>query len=117
MSEDEWRFWGKVDISDSCWIWRSAFSQTGYGLVRWQGKTKLAHRVAYALAYECILLDNQQVLHTCDTPACVNPYHLFIGTHQDNQNDKQSKNRRRGGGRRLTWTDIRKIRQRYIKVV
>lgn len=51
------------------------------------------HRLSYEIANNVILTTEQIVCHKCDTPACVNPKHLFIGTHNDNVQDRVSKGR------------------------
>lgn len=99
-------------ISD-CWIWDGARYGQGYGKFGVAGKTKRAHRVSYQI-YNGTIAETDLVLHRCDTPACVNPKHLFIGTHADNVNDKCSKGRQtRGitnGAAKLTEAQVRQIR-------
>ena len=72
-----------------CWLWRGSITK-GYGKFRLDGKIVLAHRIAYLLEYGKYD-ENLDVCHTCDTPACVNPNHLFLGTHQDNMRDMLAK--------------------------
>ncbi len=88
------RFWCKVKKSDSCWIWQGAKikSDAGYGVIRVLGKNKLAHRLSYEINVGAIV-GNLWVLHKCDTPSCVNPNHLFLGTRSDNIRDMYSKGR------------------------
>lgn len=106
------RFWQKVDKSGDCWLWTSA-KRTGYGIfgVTHDGKRRMlsAHRISYFLANEFI--DNRQVCHSCDTPACVNPDHLFLGTSQDNNTDKHNKGR---GNFPLTNEQVMDIRSREL---
>lgn len=83
-----------VDKSDveGCWNWRGRLSDKGYGKLRVDGKLKRAHRWAYELhhgPFDSAL----SVCHRCDNPSCVNPSHLFLGTHQDNMSDRRSKGR------------------------
>lgn len=87
------RFWGKVTVGPGCWIWRGTRLPRGYGRYSPRhGRTVYAHRLAYELQGERIP-DGLIVCHHCDTPSCVNPAHLFVGTHQDNVDDCVRKKR------------------------
>jgi len=111
---------------DGCHIWIGHRDQYGYGRVWLDGKMRGAHRVAYEAAYGTIpeLPDADArgacVLHRCDDPACVNPNHLFVGSHLDNMRDMDTKGRRRSTSRpgernpaaRLTLAAVRDIRVR-----
>lgn len=77
-----------------CWLWTGHSHKRGYGWLTVQRKSKLAHRVAWELFRGPIGTD-LHVCHRCDTPACVNPGHLFLGTRSDNQRDCENKGRRR----------------------
>jgi len=92
--KDVMRFWSKVNKrdEDDCWEWQAGKLPQGYGLFKIQGLTQRAHRLAYQLSRHNIP-DGLFVLHSCDNPPCVNPKHLFIGTHQDNMNDMKRKGR------------------------
>lgn len=95
------RFWSKVDIrgSDDCWEWKSGKRKgKGYGAFLFNGKNELAHRIAWILAFDGVP-EGIYVLHRCDNPGCVNPKHLFLGTHQDNMEDMVAKNRQASGDR------------------
>jgi len=63
----------------------------GYGQIH-DDKMKSAHRVSHEL-HTGPIPSRQFVLHSCDTPHCVNPSHLFLGTQQDNIDDMNSKGR------------------------
>lgn len=115
--KDRRRFATRYDIaSNGCWLWRSGFLRDGYGSFGAGGKTLLAHHVAWEMAHGP-RPGGVFVLHTCDTPACVNPAHLFLGTHLDNMRDCKAKGRRPHGesqyNAKLTDEAVIDIRQRY----
>jgi hypothetical protein len=114
----EERFWDKVEVPDGsklpynrdgcCWNWTAAKTK-GYGQVGdGNGKVLYAHRVSWELVYGPIK-DGMWVLHKCDNPSCVNPMHLFLGSHDDNMRDMVSKLRGRSGRTVLTDDDVRKV--------
>jgi len=97
------RFWSKVDKNGPipthcpelgrCWVWMGGKSSKGYGKFDPKCGEQLAHRYSYALFTNKIISKELCVCHHCDNPSCVNPNHLFLGTNQDNVNDKTNKNR------------------------
>lgn len=122
--EDFARFNSKYEVSDNgCWLWTAASSglALNYGKFWLNGKYDKAHRASYIL-HKGDIPQGLWVLHKCDTPECVNPEHLFIGTRQDNVNDMiskgrggQSKNPPRGDKRKdskLTQEDVLAIRKK-----
>lgn len=76
-----------------CWIWTGAITERGYGVIRNGNKFIRSHRASYMI-YKGDP-NNLFVCHTCDVPSCVNPDHLFLGTCQDNINDRDRKGRHR----------------------
>lgn len=90
-----------VDPETSCWIWQGTKIKAGYGVIerRVDGKrvTKLAHRISYE-HHVGPIPDGMKACHTCDTPSCINPAHLWLGTQADNMMDMQAKGRQRYGG-------------------
>jgi hypothetical protein len=78
--------------SDGCWTWSGVRDRDGYGKLRDAGKRLRAHRVSYTLHVGPIP-DGMFVLHRCDSPPCVNPAHLFLGTNLDNIADRHAKAR------------------------
>lgn len=86
------RFWSKAKIDADCWLWIAAKNSKGYGKFLLNRVDTGAHRVAWLLTYGSIP-PGKHVLHTCDTPACVNPKHLYIGTNRDNVNDRTERGR------------------------
>lgn len=88
----------------------------GYGHMIYLKRDYNAHRVSYELANGPIP-DGMHVLHKCDNQPCVNPAHLFLGTHTDNMHDMDAKGRKPRGERtlrnKLTEADVREIRSRF----
>lgn len=117
MSETAQRFWSKVGLETDtgCWLW-TAGVRNGYGKFRYKGAAALAHRVAWELTFGPIPA-GAHVLHRCDTPPCVNPDHLFLGTHADNMADRDWKGRtlhgERHGSSKLTEEEALAIRSEY----
>ena len=89
----EERFWSKVAIAgeDDCWFWMAA-SKRGYGLVRHEGRQQMAHRVSYKIS-KGEIPEDLVVRHKCDNPSCVNPTHLELGTHKQNNADMYERGR------------------------
>lgn len=101
-----------------CWLWTAAMSSDGYGALRVRGKQTKTSRVSYEL-YRGKIPKGLFVLHKCDTPACVNPDHLFLGTQRDNMHDRRNKGRgnlpkgSKHHAAKFTEEDILRIRQLY----
>lgn len=91
------RFMARVDTSGSCWLWTGPPMAKGYGYARLTGARRhtTAHRVAYMLATGRPIPPGLLVRHSCDTPACVFPGHLLLGTHRDNVRDAVERGRTR----------------------
>lgn len=93
------RFWSKVDMADGCWLWTASLDAWGYGTIKIGAKVVKAHRVSFSLSFGEAPAD-LCVLHRCDTPACVRPSHLFLGTQGDNVADRVRKGRTYTGDQR-----------------
>lgn len=86
------RFFAKVQKTATCWLWTACSDRRGYGSFSIACRTVRAHRASYLIHYGQIP-NKMFVCHTCDTPKCVNPSHLFLGLHQDNMDDMVRKGR------------------------
>lgn len=89
------RFESKVDKNSAsgCWLWTaSTFGGNRYGSFSIKGIDYSAHRVSYEL-YVGVDPGKLNVLHECDNGLCVNPNHLFLGTHKENMEDRGKKGR------------------------
>ena len=88
------RFWAKVNKTESCWLWQGSTNSDGYGRFNPAGRLVGAHRWSWSQINGPIP-DGMCILHSCDTPACVNPSHLRLGTQADNIIDMYSRPTRR----------------------
>ena len=92
-----------------CWLWEKYTDSSGYGRISIGDKQQAAHRFSWQI-YRGKIPKRMLVCHRCDTPACVNPAHLFLGTKSDNANDAAQKGRL-GTPKRLTEEKVKEIKR------
>jgi hypothetical protein len=106
--------WVRVDPVTGCWLWEGLRSTDGYGKVTLNKRSMRAHRAVWELTRGPIP-EGMFVLHRCDTPLCVNPEHLFVGSQKENRQDCARKGRTaRGSGHfktALTADGVMEIRR------
>ncbi len=78
--------------NSGCLIWLGSVNNGGYGNIWVNGKNIRCHRYSWTRTNGKIP-PQMYVLHKCDNRLCVNPHHLFLGTHQDNMDDRDAKGR------------------------
>lgn len=100
------------DGENGCWEWSGFVKPDGYVQVRVGRRRPYAHRLFWEINVGEIP-EGMHLLHRCDNRRCVNPAHLFLGTHQDNMRDRNEKGRQGCGGhqkRKLTVEDVQEIK-------
>lgn len=81
-----------------CWMWKGAVDKDGYGRLQSENKTLKAHRVSFEISKGKIP-EGKIVCHKCDIPGCVNPLHLYAGTHKSNVRDCMTRGRHKAVGK------------------
>lgn len=109
-SRTENRIWEKVDYfgrgDDECWEWQAATGHGDHGMISYDGGTRHAHRVLYAMLNDTHPDDIDGIIcHKCHNPRCCNPRHLYLGDRADNMRDAIKD----GSVGRLTRDDVADI--------
>lgn len=119
MSQFAKKFMSRVEFDPNagCWLWAGPVTRKGYGQLWWNGTRQSAHRLSFE-THVGPIPDEAHILHSCDTPCCVNPTHLRPGTNGENVADRVARGRSKSGqGRgeknsrhKLTTSDVLEIR-------
>lgn len=102
-------FWKHVQKTDSCWLWCGAINNNGYGIFQGVSAARFSWQTLRGPVPK-----RREVCHNCpggDNPLCVNPVHLFLGTHSENLIDSVRKGKNQVC--KLTVEDVVTIRQMY----
>lgn len=93
-----------------CWIWTMVYAGQKYGRFSIRGRLVSAHVVSWIIT-NGDNRENRFVLHKCDVRTCVNPSHLFLGTHKENMKDMVQKGRQATGVRHMSVTHPEALRR------
>ena len=122
-SPPQQRFWASLTkdgpihpVCGQCWQWIGCIAHDGYGVIKVYSVPTKAHRYSWTVN-RGVIPPGQKVLHQCDYKSCVNPDHLFLGTIQDNSDDKVAKGRQTKGSEshwaKITEEDVMFILTHY----
>lgn len=111
-----------IEVTENdCWEWQGAKTGSGYGEIKRNKQKYYTHRVILQTHGEGFTEEKDFCCHKCDNPSCVNPDHLFAGSHKDNMEDAAEKGRLTGPGykgeehhqSKLTEEEVVEIREKY----
>jgi DNA-binding transcriptional regulator YiaG len=111
---------GHTKTEDGCWMWEGATNPQDYGVIEVKNESYRAHRLSYEV-FCGELKEGKQINHKCHKRTCVNPAHLYQGTHQDNMDDAVEEGSYKETtlkgeemhNAKLTGEDVKELRQRY----
>lgn len=113
------KFFAYVEKTDTCWNWtgpKRGHKPRCYGTFMHNKIQYTAHRFSYEL-HSNEVLGKFYACHHCDNTLCVNPSHLFKGTHQDNMNDAKLKNRHHLKGKRGEQNKSAKLCEKIVLAI
>jgi len=106
-----------IEEETGCWLWTGYKNKLGYGEMGFMGRKERVHRVAawlwldYEFEQPEMWIMRQHVLHTCNTPACFNPEHLYLGDNVANSRDaREAGTTAKHSQRKLTDEQVNQIR-------
>ena len=114
----EQRLDANVERTDNgCWVWTAAKTESGYAIIRINGKCVRAHRAQWVRHFGQVPHPNLEVMHICDRRDCINPDHLALGTHRANMLDCANKNGFAVGGKNgnATLTESAVVEMRQLR--
>lgn len=109
-------YYSMPEPNSGCWLWMGTVNPRGYGILLIDNVPYRIHRLQWE-RFNGVIPKGLFICHKCDTPSCINPDHLFMGTHNDNMRDGVNKGRfaRLQGIKhpsvKLTEQEVRKIRR------
>lgn len=120
MDDITTRFYSKTASANDgsgCLLWTATLFRDGYGQFAVDQRPKRAHRWIYQKHHGVTLTPDEHVLHSCDTPQCVEISHLSVGTNLDNHREKVERGRSPWGERnvkaKLNAEQVAAIRTEY----